>query len=71
MPSLSKYGTILFSSSRADHLVKDAGANDAFWGNGANNEGRNELGKALMVLRTNLMKNGGKFPKKQNIKLGE
>jgi len=32
-------------------LVENAGANDAFWGNGADGNGRNELGLALMRLR--------------------
>ncbi|KAG8872139.1 hypothetical protein FRB98_000259 [Tulasnella sp. 332] len=32
-------------------LVENAGANDAFWGNGADGNGRNELGIALMKLR--------------------
>ncbi|KAG8989134.1 hypothetical protein FRB94_014634 [Tulasnella sp. JGI-2019a] len=35
-------------------LVEDARGNDAFWGNGADGKGRNELGKALMGLRTEL-----------------
>ncbi|KAG8990906.1 hypothetical protein FRB93_002978 [Tulasnella sp. JGI-2019a] len=39
-------------STGDDYLVEDAGANDAFWGNGADGRGRNELGKALMRLRT-------------------
>ena len=34
--------------------MQNAGANDDFWGNGADGEGRNELGKALMRLRTKL-----------------
>jgi len=37
-------------------LVEDAGANDAFWGNGPDGKGRNELGKALMRLRTELQR---------------
>ncbi|KAG8870351.1 hypothetical protein FRB97_009831 [Tulasnella sp. 331] len=32
-------------------LIENAGANDAFWGNGADGKGRNELGIALMKLR--------------------
>ncbi|EIM85392.1 DUF1768-domain-containing protein [Stereum hirsutum FP-91666 SS1] len=35
-------------------LVENAGAADAFWGNGADGQGRNELGKALMRLRSRL-----------------
>ncbi|KAG8870111.1 hypothetical protein FRB97_000310 [Tulasnella sp. 331] len=38
----------------SEHLfqsMKNAGANDAFWGNGADGNGRNELGIALMKLR--------------------
>lgn len=35
-------------------LVEDAGANDAFWGNGSDGTGRNELGKVLMRLRAEL-----------------
>ncbi|KAG9022911.1 hypothetical protein FRB95_013993 [Tulasnella sp. JGI-2019a] len=33
------------------YLVEDSGANDTFWGNGADGNGRNELGLALMRLR--------------------
>jgi len=36
-------------------LVEDAGADDDFWGNGADGNGRNELGKALMRLRSRLI----------------
>ncbi|KAG9001332.1 hypothetical protein FRB94_004825 [Tulasnella sp. JGI-2019a] len=45
----------LLSTGDAD-LVEDAGANDAFWGNGADGKGRNELGKALMRLRDHFRK---------------
>ncbi|KIO17882.1 hypothetical protein M407DRAFT_84531 [Tulasnella calospora MUT 4182] len=33
-------------------LIENAGKHDDFWGNGADGKGRNELGKALMRLRT-------------------
>ncbi|KAG8877161.1 hypothetical protein FRB98_006850 [Tulasnella sp. 332] len=40
----------LLSTGEAE-LVENAGPNDAFWGNGPDGQGRNELGKALMRLR--------------------
>jgi len=42
-----------------DYLVENAGANDAFWGNGADGKGRNELGLALMRLRKHLASQRG------------
>ncbi|KAG8990894.1 hypothetical protein FRB93_002966 [Tulasnella sp. JGI-2019a] len=47
----------LLSTGDAE-LIEDAGANDAFWGNGADGKGRNELGKALMRLRDHFRTNG-------------
>ncbi|KAG9030066.1 hypothetical protein FRB95_004600 [Tulasnella sp. JGI-2019a] len=40
----------LLSTGNA-RLVENSGAMDAFWGNGADGKGRNELGRALMRLR--------------------
>ena len=37
-----------------EELIENSGKNDAFWGNGADGNGRNELGKALMELREKL-----------------
>ncbi|KAG8990917.1 hypothetical protein FRB93_002989 [Tulasnella sp. JGI-2019a] len=36
-------------------LIFNSGADDEFWGNGADGRGRNELGKALMRLRSELV----------------
>ncbi|KAG8945931.1 hypothetical protein FRC04_012183 [Tulasnella sp. 424] len=36
------------------YLILNAGKYDDFWGNGADGNGRNELGKALMRIRTSL-----------------
>lgn len=41
-------------ATQDQEIVEDSGANDAFWGNGDNNKGRNTLGKVLMKLRTEL-----------------
>ncbi|KAG8848563.1 hypothetical protein FRB96_001090 [Tulasnella sp. 330] len=46
----------LLSTGEAE-LIENAGAKDAFWGNGADGKGRNELGKALMRLRSDLRSN--------------
>lgn len=48
----TQHGTLkseLISTGSAE-LIEDS-PTDAFWGNGANKKGRNELGKALMRLR--------------------
>ncbi len=39
-------------------LVEDAGANDAYWGNGADGQGKNMLGKILMEVRDELRGQG-------------